>query len=320
MNVTSPEGAPVRGTTGPDSGQPPSLPQALESLLRWREGAEVAVVGALEDISLEEEDVGRQLAEVSRQVKALAALRAEQEALRAGLGREQRRLELEAVRSCLADERRALAERNFLWNAAARLRESTLQERLADPETAALIADWERLSSTEALGSLPFSYRQARAEQRDKVWSRLAPLLAAANAPPDLRDQPALGCSVVLATEPAEGRPETLVVVIPVPATISKEWATREDDLLGFLSWRVVSVLFMLLREIDALDAPLRSVDLHGSLALTVWLGDHTVPEDLQERTLDLFQAMTAEATELEYAAVELYAMWVSPGLLATES
>lgn len=304
----------------PESTRPPSLPQALESLLRWREGVESSVQSALEDIALEEDEAARALVEAQRQVKALAALRAEQEAVRDGLNREQRRLELEAVRACLADERQALAARNAVWKAAAAQVAEGAAARLADPAVAGLLAEWEQLSRNDGLGSLPFSYRQARAEQRDRAWSQLEPVLAKAYGPPDLADQPRLGCSVVLATEPASGRPETLVAVIPVPSSISPEWATREDDLMSFLAWRVVSVLFMLLREIDALNAPLRSVDLHGSLALTVWLGDHLVPDDLQERTLDLFQAMTAEANELELAGVELYAMWVSPGLLVTET
>ena len=90
----------------------------------------------------------------------------------------------------------------------------------------------------------------------------------------------------------------------------------REDDLVSLLSYRVVTALFMLLREIGALDAVVRYFEIHGCLAVQVWLGDHLVPDDLQERTLDLIQTMSAEAVELEVAGVDLYALWLLPGLL----
>ena len=139
---------------------------------------------------------------------------------------------------------------------------------------------------------------------------------AANDAPPPLALAP-LGVAVLAATEPADGVPEGLLVVLPVPHAVFTDWKSRREDLATQLTYRLIAAVFRVLGSVGAADAPVNYQEVYGNLAVSVWLGDHKVEADLREHILEAISTAYEEATELWAAGVEVYAVWVRAELLA---
>ncbi|MFZ5476495.1 MAG: hypothetical protein ACOZNI_06920 [Myxococcota bacterium] len=296
-----------------------ALISILDEIGRLRERHEREIEATLGEIGHEQLAARQALEEARRRVAALAAIRRQQERAKEKSEDALVRREREAVRDGLRADRGALEERAAEVRAAIEERESELAERLhADPEAEAALEAVQKYREVEhTLDRLPPSYRRALREKYDRARRRLDPFIAEVNnAPPPLPSH-TIGIGVVLAMQPPDGRPEALVAVLPVPFAVHAEWATRPEDLCTTLSYRVVAAVFRLLREVGAPEAPVRFLEVHGSLAIQVWLGDSEVTGDFRERALDNVQRAWDEAVELGAASVEVYAAWLRPELLA---
>jgi hypothetical protein len=298
----------------------PAVLADLGAIAQRRQRAESEFASAVTDVEREEESARRAIEEGQRQLAALAALRREIHEKHAAVSEEVERAEVVAIRQGLEADRALLGERALLLAQATMEREAALQEQMKDPEVAEAIAEFERFVEVEAtLGTLPASYRRAILEHHDKVRRRLDPLIAASNAGPPQLEVDARGVGLLLAADPPEGVPEALVVVLPVPYAVYRDWSERREDLASLLSYRAVSAVSKLLASVNAGDAPVQYTELHGSLAIQVWLGDCEIQGDLNERALEEIGAAREEAAELQSAGIELYGLWVRPALLAEE-
>ena len=86
------------------------------------------------------------------------------------------------------------------------------------------------------------------------------------------------------------------------------------------LAWRILAATYQLLAQVSASDAPVQFMEVSGNLAIQVWLGDHQVPDDFRERTMEAIQGVPADAAELESAGVDVYGFWLKPELVGLES
>lgn len=298
----------------------PAVLADLGSIARRRERAEIEFASAVAEVEREEESARRVIEEAQRQLAALAALRREIHEKHAVVAEQVERAEVVAIRQGLEADWSLLGDRALLLEQATMEREAVLQEQMRDPENAEAIAEFERFVEVEAtLGTLPPSYRRAILEHHDKVRRRLEPIIAASNAGPPHLEVEARGVGVLLAADPPEGVPEALVVVLPVPYAVYRDWSERREDLASLLAYRAVSAVSRLLASVNAGDAPVQFTELHGSLAIQVWLGDCEIHGDLNERALEEIGAAREEAAELQSAGIELYGLWVRPALLAEE-
>jgi hypothetical protein len=199
-------------------------------------------------------------------------------------------------------------------------RVAQLDRELEEPELAGAVEEYLKFREAEtSLAAMPPDYRDAIVSQHRRVLRRLEPYINAANAGPPPLDVPPVGIGVVASADPAEGVPEALVVVLPVPFAVYGEWNKREEDLASQIAFRLVAAVIQLLSSLGAADAPLRYVEVHGCLAIQVWLGDHEVEGDVRERALEAISGAAEEAPELWAAGVELYAVWLKSELLTEE-
>jgi hypothetical protein len=302
-------------SSGPGEPAAPAIVVLLDRLAEWQahEGEPIeAALGAIED---EERSARRRLEDAQRQAAALASLRREQEELRHQLEMESLRRRRDGVRDALAVDRSLLEARagELLELLAARDRELGLL--LAAPALAPAVSGYldatDRLAGARGTGA-PAPEDLLPPEDR----ALLEPYLRAAIAPPPSLGAPPAGVGVVISTDPPQGRPEALLVVLPVPWSVYAGATSRPEDLCTLLAYRLVAAVHALLGEVGAAEAVVRFADLHGSLALQVWLGDTQVVPDLRDRLLEGVAGSVEGAPELNAAGIEVYAVWLTPDIL----
>lgn len=298
-----------------------ALVSVLDEAQRHAASRDLEVRQALEEIGREEVAARQALDEARRRIAALGALRGEYE-----LRRERERLdaaaeERRAVREGVARDRETLLTRARALAEVEAARRAEVARRLEDePDLAAALQAAYRFRELEpTLGEHPPSYRKALHDEHRRALRRLAPVRSLVDGPPPPLALPMAGTAVLLATEPEVGVPEALVVVLPVPFAVYRAWTTRPEDLAARLAYRAIGAVFGLLAGVGAADAPIRYLDLHGSLAVQVWLGDSPVPEDFRDRTMDQLNAAWEQAPDLGAAGLEVYGVWVRPDLLLEE-
>ncbi len=304
------------------SGNPqrPAVIAELEEIAEWKARADAEFGASVAEVDHEENAARRQIEEAQRQLVALATLRAELRDKHTQVGLESERRERVAIRQGLANDRQVIEARASLLAEAIAEREAALQAQLQDPEIASAVEEYEKFVEIEAsLAALPQSYRRAILDHHDKVRRRLEPVIAASNAgPPNLGLDP-VGVGVLFSVDAPAGTPEALVAVLPVPSAVSRDWAERKEDLCSLFAYRVVAAVSRLLAAIGAGSAPIQYSDLHGCLAIQVWLGECAVQGDINERALEEIGAVREEAEELTAAGIELYGLWVRPTMLGEE-
>jgi len=287
----------------------------LDRLAAWQAREQEPFDAALVAVEEEERTARRRLEDALRQAAALASLRREQEELRHQLEVESLRRRREGVRDALALDRSLLEARAAELVAAQATRDRELGVLLSAPAIAPAVAAFVDASEQLAVasGAVAPSAEEALSPS-DRAL--LKPYLLAASAPPPSLDAPSAGIGVVISTDPPQGRPEALLVVLPVPFAVYGDATARPEDLCTLLAYRLVAAVHALLDEVGASEAMVRFAELHGSLALQVWLGELQVVPDLRDRFLEGVAGAVEGAPELEAAGIEVYAVWLTPDLL----
>ena len=300
---------------------PQSLVQALEQAARERTREEQEIESALAEVAREEIQNRKSIDESYRRITALRLLRREFEERRESLNSASYRFEWAAVRDGLLADRSRFMRRVEDLRLASRARDERLAEEMRAPEIASALREFERFQAEvePTLGAMPASYKRAILETHERNLRRLEPYIRALNSLTPKLDAPVQPVGVVACASPADGRPEALVVVLPVPFQVYREWATREEDLAAIFTYRIVAAVFRLLREIGAAEAPVEYFEVHECLALQVWLGDHVIRGDLREQALEHIGGAYESGPELVNAAVEVYGVWLRPELLTED-
>lgn len=293
----------------------PSIVNVLDSIADWRARTATELDGALAALTEEERAVRRKIEDAQRQFAALGSVRREQEERLVELEEETLRRKRSGIRQALKLDRALMEERAHALLRWRQRHDEALGAGLDAPEMAEAINEY--LDAQERTAGLRGSLVPAPEELLTApARALLDPYLRAAATPPPPLAAPWAGVGVVVSVDPPEGRPEALLVVLPVPWAVYAEAILRDEDLCTLLAYRMVAALHVLLAEVGAPDALVRFADLQGSLAIQVWLGDTPVVIDLRERVLEAVAAAVEGAPELVAAAVEVYAVWLTPDLL----
>ncbi len=303
-----------------ESGKHPAVIAVLEEIAQWKSRADGEFTTSMAEVDREEDASRRAIEEAQRQLLALATLRAELRDKHGQVAMEAERRERAALREGLSTDRGVIEARAAQLDVAIGAREAELQGQLKDPEVAAAVEEYEKFVEVEAsLAALPASYRRAILDHHERVRRRLEPVIAASNAGPPVLGLSPVGVGVLFAVDPADGTPEALVAVLPVPYSVCRDWAERKEDLASLFAYRVVAAVSRLLAAVGAGSAPIQYTELAGCLAIQVWLGDCEIVGDLNERALEEIDALREEAEELSAAGIELYGLWVRAAMLADE-
>ena len=299
--------------------EPASFVDALNEAARRRIDAEVEINAALDRLSAEEAHTIQAIDEAHRRIEALRAQRSALEDRRAALTADRYRAEQEAMRAGLQADRDRFMQRAALGREAAGARNAAIAAELRAPELATAMQETERFQAEveASLPTLPPSYRRAALENQQRNVRRLAPYAAALNCVTPTLNAEVEAITVVACASPAEGRPEALVLVLPVPFSVYSDWSTRPEDLASMLAYRMVAALHRLLGDLGTPNAMVEYVEVHGCLAVQAWLADHDVIGDLQERTLEHIRRAYEDSVELVKAAIEVHAAWIRPEVLS---
>ena len=298
----------------------PAIVSVLDEIGRWRDATIKEIDASLGEVAREEIATRKAMEEAHRRLCALAVLHQEQQERHDELTVELTERERAGLRQGLTLDRETLDHRSERVRQAVARREASVTARIeADRDLQTAVAEMEKFREVEfILDTLAPSVRRALREQHDRARRRLDALITEINAPPArLELEDAAGIGVVLSIQPPDGTPEALVAVLPVSFAVYRDWATRPEDLSTLLAYRLVGAVFRLLTDVGATTAPVRYVEVHGALALQVWLGDSRVQADFRDRVLDFVQGAWDEAAELSAAGLEVYAVWLRPELLA---
>ena len=300
---------------------PRSLLEALEEAARGRAREEQEIESSLAEVAREEVHNRRSIDEAYRRLTALRLLRREFEERRGEMQTAALKHECIAVREGLHADRGRFMQRVEATSLATRAKEELISGDMDAPEVAAALLEFERFQTEvePQLPTLPPAYRRAVLEAHERNLRRLEPYIVVLNSPAPKLDAPLEPIGIVACASPADGRPEALVVVLPVPFEVYRDWATREEDLAAVFAYRVVTTVFRLLKDIGAADAPVEYFEVHECLALQAWLGDHTIRGDLREQTLERIGRAADDGPELANAALEIYGVWLRPELLTEE-
>ncbi len=293
----------------------PSIVSLLNGVAEWRARTAGELDGALAAIADEERAVRRRIEDANRQAAALGSVRREQEERLVELDEETLRRKRTGIRQALKVDRALMEERAdslLRWRQG---HDDALGAGLDAPDMAEAMNEY--LDAQDRTAGVHGSLLASPEELVTPLArARLDPYLrAAATAPPPLA-APRAGVGVVVSVDPPEGRPEALLIVLPVPWAVYAEAILREEDLCTLLAYRMVAALHVLLAEVGAPEALVRFADLQGSLAIQVWLGDTPVVIDLRERVMEAVAAAVEGAPELQAAALEVNPVWLTPDLL----
>lgn len=300
---------------------PGSLIEALELAARERARAEQEIEQALAEVAREELLNRKAIDESYRRITALRLLRREFDERRTALATTGFQQEWTAVRTGLLADRARVVRRSEQAQAALQEREARVVHEMRAPEVVAALAEFERFQAEveSTLDAMPTAYRRAILETHERNLRRLEPYARALNAAGPKLDADVQAVGVVACASPADGRTEALVIVLPVPFAVYREWASREEDLVSQFAYRMVAAAFRLVAAIGAGDAPVEYFEVHECLALQVWLGDHTVTGDVREQALEHIARGYESGPELANAAIEVYGVWLRPELLTED-
>ena len=287
----------------------------MNGIADWRARTATELDGALAAIAEEERALRRRIEDANRQAAALGSVRREQEERLVELDEETLRRKRTGVRQALKLDRALMEERADALLRWRQGHDDALGAGLDAPDTAAAMNEYLDAQDRTAgvHGSLVASPEELLTPP---ARLRLDPYLRAAATPAPPLAAPSAGVGVVVSVDPPEGRPEALLIVLPVPWAVYAEATLREEDLCTLLAYRVVAALHVLLAEVGAPEALVRFADLQGNLAIQVWLGDTPVVIDLRERVMEAVAGAVEGAPELQAAVLEVNAVWLPPDLL----
>lgn len=300
--------------------QAPQLSSSLEAVRRWRAETEQDVTRQVKEIDEEEERLKASIAELQRQLKAVAALRDEVKDRFVQLDEEELERTRDAVVSGLAAEVALLEERALKYDLASSARQDSLTAVLDDPEVSALVEEYKQFVEAEpTLDLLPAGYRKAVLAHHEGVKARLGPVFSAADAEADPIDADPAGFTVLATLNPPEGRPEALAIIVPVPFDVYAKWSERAEDLYSLLAYRVVGAVSATLAELGAASAPVQYAPFEGRLAIQVWLGGHSLNGDVRASLDAAIAKLGASSAELAVARLSAGVVWLPPEAIVAE-
>jgi len=302
-----------------DTATDTALNRALQGVAQWRDEARNVVQAKLAECDREERRLRETIRSLERELEAVLTLRDE---IRGGLGdldREQSERDHAALLASLREDQAQLTERSAALADAHAEMHAVAEDMLADPDLAPTVAEYERFTELEGtLSALPAGYRHAILAHHEAVRRRLAPIFLLAEAQEaTLDDHPPAPVSLVASLETLDGRPESLVFLLPVGSDRYTAWGQATEDLGTRMAYRAVAVAARVAAALGVADAPLSYRDFEGYLSIQLWLGDHEIGALIATEVERLAaEEFGDRALHIRAAGVEVQIAWVHPDVL----
>jgi hypothetical protein len=288
--------------------KPQSLASALDEVSSWRSEAEQKTRTELAEVDQEIESLQTAMQNLQQQLDALRRFREEVARRDDRLTEEQTGRTYNAIFAALGSQAAALAARAELVAAAYQTRNKALEDALANPETAALMAEYKQFKSLvePTLAAMPESYRKVMLEHHEKQAEQLQEIIDRQNQTVVTVDGPQVDADVVFAVDSPSGAPEVLMLVLPVPDTVQTDWQKRPEDLHTWIAARVVQGVYTAC-EASGVATPRAMYGGHqGLLAIEVEINGSK--SDIGDRVRDAVNAAVQGAQELSGAQVRVEA------------
>lgn len=295
----------------------PPLLQALSDIAAWREQAEEIATRQRGEVDAEEAEITAAIADLERRLSATRARRTQIDESILRLEPEETRRSHRAVLDSIVADRKQLESRGVVLTQAWRASAARAEAMLQDPALGEALAEYEQFAQIEpTLKTLPAGYRNAVLAHHDDIRKQLAPLfreLAGDNLSVKLDPT---NLSVVASIDPAQGRPQTLVLIAPVAASYYEAWDSHEQDLMASVAYRMWAAAARIASLLGAADAPIKYVPFHGHIAIWVRLADHDLKGALREVTSSVLADLPSRSRELRLANLRFSAIWLPPSVL----
>ncbi len=302
-----------------ESSQPAML-AALEAVKRWREEADAEIASRGRELDSEEDRLKSDIAELQRQLKAIAILREENASRKSALIPELEQRTHSAILEGLRKDSALLAERSALYAEAIAARDERVAAMIAEPGMAERVEAFEQFEQNReaTLANLPELYRGIVVEQHEATRAQLTPIFEALSGELPALDVPKAGITLVVSVDPVEGEPEALAVIVPVPFAVYAKWAERPEDLLSIFAYRVVGAVSGMLSRLGEPDVPVQYAPYReGQLAIQVWLADVEIIDELDECFDIELKRLNQLASELRTVGLDVHVTWQPPEVIA---
>ena len=310
----------VEADTG---GKPTSaMHAALAEVERWRTDSLAEVDRREAHLHSEAARLKAEIAELQRQLQALDALHIENSEKREAIAEQAEQQIHGALLKGLEGDAALLTARAADYAEALEDRDAAVAAMLEAPGTSEKVDAFEKFERdrSSVLAALPTIYHAVIFQQHEVLRQELAPLFQALSSEISPLPVPPAEVTLVASIDPAEGSPEALAVLLPVPFDIYAQGSEREEDLLALVAYRVVGAVSGALKRVGAPDAPVQYAPYEygqGQLAIQVWLADSAVSGDLRAALEAELATVNARASEVRACALRVAVSWQSPEVIA---
>ena len=228
--------------------QPTSVEAALRDVRVWKAEQTRRQSAELAEVDQEVENLKTAIENLKQQLAALGKFRLELVGKSTALDASEIERSYSSVFETLVGQREAIEVRSAEVTAASH--ELSAHAAAANAGIASLLADYEQFKRDVEpnMGALPASYRKVLMDHHQSVLAQLQKHLESVATVAEV-DGVVLRVDVVYSVDAPEGRPELLIIVLPVAEETYSEWASREEDLQTWLAVRVLQAVFEACRE-----------------------------------------------------------------------
>lgn len=286
-----------------------SLDGALTAVRQWRTEADGQHRLQIDEIDGEVERLRIAIADLQRQIDALADVRSRIMDKRRELDREEGQRSRDAVFSTLKAQADALAARAAVAAEGNTERWAKVDAELAEPKLAALAEEVAQFQSTrDQLAAIPASYRGVLLAHHEAQVAQLREAVRALDPGPTQLPLAPLELTVAYTVDAAEGQPELVSLILPVREEIYAQWGNHGDDLRLLTAARVVQGLYEACCSIGLVTNQAMHGGHEGLLAVEMEVGgDHG--QDTAGLIAVSINHVLAGAPELQAAGVRLRAL-----------
>jgi len=278
----------------------------METVAKWRAEQESKVQTEIAEVDQEIGSLTTAISNLQQQMEGLAKFRGELLAKQSSVGDGEGAQIYGGIFGALTSQAATLAERGATVLAAENARRATIAAAISDPETKALMDEYEQFKTTvePTLAGLPASYRGVIEQHHVGVTEKLKARLADADTGPASVEGDSITIDVVFGVDAPEGQAEIIMVVLPVADSVKMDWSNRQDDLQTALAARAMQAVYQACKSIGFPTAQAMYGGHQGLLAVELELpgGD---PGPIQSALQTALDQILGDAPELNAAKVQ---------------
>ena len=288
-----------------------NLADALAEVLKWEADEQTRQNAELVEVDQEVQSLQTAVANLQQQLEALSKFRGELVAKSEALPDEIVQRSYQAIFAALTAQAELVAQRTAQVNVAEQAKAAAVEAAMGSGEIAALLDEYKQFKTAvePTLAALPESYRSVMMKHHNDLAEQLkAHVQTAMEGPIDL-DVDDLPVEVAFAVDAPEGKPELLIIVIPVSEEVTAEWSTRPQDLQTMICARVMQALYETVKGSGPAGVEAVTGGHRGMLAVEVDLLG--AADDFAQKLIAAIAEVDKNATELNAAGVSLEARQV---------